>query len=260
MWVIYGGTDNSFYLLEYPLLILIGLIFYFPVHINLKNNILAALTSALPLITVYVVIDVFYFYSHRLLRVSDIKNVLNLWDIYPLLFVGLIFVVIMSFISMIFVLFIIGSGKINVSVKRLFVGSAFRLLLITALVTLFSTNTLYSYQGKFLNYNAWSDVRDIKKNGRLTSIIYYSKKNNDAAKKLAIHQQKGLQNPLSVEILRKRNIHIVMLESFIDPRYIKDVTFNKPPLYEKMRDILNNDHLDIAVSPVYGGGTDLPPI
>lgn len=256
IWVIYGGTSNYYYLLEYPLIVFIGLFFYFPVHKKLWTNLLAALAAALPIITVYAVIDVFFLYLHRLPLVSDIKNVMILWDVYPLFFAALIFVVSMSFIPMV-VLVIKGLKAIEkpLLIKRLIIGSGLRMFLAIILVFFLSTPAFNTYPSKFLVFRFLSDARNIKLNGRLTAELYYYRKNQAATAKLAIQKQKHLQNPLSVEIKNKKNIHIVMLESFMDPRLIKDISFNKSPLYEKMPDILNGNYFTMAISPVYGGST-----
>ena len=255
-WAIYGGACKNGYLLEYPLLIFIGRFFYFPILNNFRTNILAALVAALPIITVYAVIDVFYFYLHQLPRISDIKNVMILWDIYPLLFAALIFVVSMSFIPMIVLVFKgLRTIEKHLFIKRIIIGSALRIFLTIILVVLLSTNTLYAYQSKFLSFQVWSLAKNIKTNGRLATAIYYGRKNQETTERLAIQQHKHFPNHLSVEIKNKKNIHIVMLESFMDPRLIKDISFNKSPLYEKMPNILNDNYFTMAVSPVYGGAT-----
>jgi hypothetical protein len=120
---------------------------------------------------------------------------------------------------------------------------------------LLSTNTLYAYQSKFLSFQVWSLAKNIKTNGRLATAIYCGRKNQETTERLAIQQHKHFPNHLSVEIKNKKNIHIVMLESFMDPRLIKDISFNKSPLYEKMPNILNDNYFTMAVSPAYGGAS-----
>jgi phosphoglycerol transferase MdoB-like AlkP superfamily enzyme len=54
--------------------------------------------------------------------------------------------------------------------------------------------------------------------------------------------------------LDKRNVHIIVLESFLDPRLFSKLDFSIPPVHPAF-DELFGEHLSLSVSPVFGGAT-----
>jgi phosphoglycerol transferase MdoB-like AlkP superfamily enzyme len=55
---------------------------------------------------------------------------------------------------------------------------------------------------------------------------------------------------------RKRNVHIIMLESFVDPRLLSGLAFDRSPLYEGLAGYINpGARFDLIESPVYGGSS-----
>ncbi|MCK5539138.1 MAG: sulfatase-like hydrolase/transferase, partial [Bacteroidales bacterium] len=123
----------------------------------------------------------------------------------------------------------------------------------------FTTSSFSHYLFKKFDYYNWSQAKTIKKNGRFTSFIYYGIISRESKKKLILFKNKDINinkilfNNLTIE--NKRNIYVVILESFIDPRLIKDVTFNRSPLSQNIEKYLGGSEFFYIKSPVYGGGT-----
>ena len=122
---------------------------------------------------------------------------------------------------------------------------------------IFTPASAMPYEDRFLAFVPWSDYENIMENGRLASVVYYSNMGSVTAEKLAHLDIRSVYNPLSVKTAnwKKRNIHIVMLESFMDPRYLRQISFTRSPLYEKLPQLLGNSHFNVAISPIYGGDT-----
>jgi phosphoglycerol transferase MdoB-like AlkP superfamily enzyme len=68
----------------------------------------------------------------------------------------------------------------------------------------------------------------------------------------------GLQDRFQppVQQQQQRNVHLIVLESFVDPRLIEGVQFDRSPLHPSMRELLGDSGaFDLVKSPVYGSGT-----
>lgn len=257
LWAVYGGTSNGLVRFEYPVLLLFGALFFVPAGGAVRPNIIAALAASLPLIAAYVAFDVHYSYLHRALRLSDIQDARTLWDFQPALPFGLICVAALVFLPAIR-LFVKGMRGRQRAMRHIVSGLAFRAVLTAMSFWLvFASGITYPYLEKDLRFRATSDARNIKKHGRFASVIYYSGRSRAAAAKLAAVSIRNTRDPLAVAVGRKRNVHIVVLESFMDPRYVADIAFSGPgtPLYEEMPRLLPDSYFNVAVSPVYGGHT-----
>jgi phosphoglycerol transferase MdoB-like AlkP superfamily enzyme len=245
-------TSLTLYIFEFPVLFLLGLLFYVPGQ-KLIWNVLASLAATLPLITFYVVFDVFYNFRYRAMRFFDIGEIRVLWDFSPITFIGLIIVTAAAIFPSVLLL-VKRIKERGISIVVIVLRSVMTLAII---FLVFTPVAAVPYQGRFLNFVEWSDHENIDVNGRLSSVVYYSNKNSAVARNLANLDTETVRNPLSLQTAnwKKRNVHIVVLESFMDPRYLKEVSFTRDPLYEKMPQFLGSSHFNIAVSPVFGGDT-----
>lgn len=112
---------------------------------------------------------------------------------------------------------------------------------------------------KHYHYIEWSQAKTIKKNGRFSSFIYFALQSRRDQAKLAKYKERSLEIDKLLfqtdQLLQKPNIYIVVLESFIDPRLIKDATFSPSPLAPELKAYLYNSDFSHTISPVYGGGT-----
>jgi phosphoglycerol transferase MdoB-like AlkP superfamily enzyme len=251
-WSDFCKVQERLFYFEFPVFCLIGLLFYVP-GLKLIRNFLAALAAALPLIALYAVFDVFYDLRHHALRLSDIRDLRALWDVNPAMFMVLVAGITTAIFPSVFLLVkrIKEKGILTFEV-------ALRLVLTPVIIFfVFTPVAAMPYEDRFLAFVSWSDYENIMENGRLASVVYYSNMSTVTAENLAHLDTRTVPNPLSVKTAnwKKRNIHIVMLESFMDPRYLRQISFSRPPLYEKLPQILGNSHFNVAISPIYGGDT-----
>ena len=237
---------------ELPVFVLLSLFFYIPGRKRIVN-IIASLAAVWPLIAFYIIFDIFYDFRHSALRLSDLKELRGLLNFSPVMFISLV----MTFLAILTPLMLLMVGNIR---NGRFSPRAFALRLIVTLAILFLVFTpavSSSYQERFLKFVEWSDYENIIENGRLASFIYYSNMGYSTKAKLANLSRRTVSNPLLVKTTKwkRRNVHIVVLESFMDPRYLEKVSFSANPLYGKLPRFLGSAHFNIAVSPVYGGDT-----
>ncbi len=103
----------------------------------------------------------------------------------------------------------------------------------------------------------WSDRFTSAVIGRTTALFLFAATKNKALDDLARHPvvDDPDRNPGLVKdgLKNSRNIHILILESFLDPQRFKALKFQTPPAPPRFDALRKNMHL--SRSPVFGGGT-----
>lgn len=104
----------------------------------------------------------------------------------------------------------------------------------------------------------WSDRRNAEQWGRLYAALMRQARRGSFAQEL--HDFVPLaRSPLNVgpeelASLDRRNVHIIVMESFVDLRLLSGVQFSKPPFDQELARWLD-PYLSTSVSPVFGGET-----
>ena len=103
----------------------------------------------------------------------------------------------------------------------------------------------------------WSDRFTSAVIGRTTALFLFAATKNKALDDLAHHPviDDPDRNPalLKNALQKTRNIHILVLESFLDPSRFSSLEFRTPPAPPRFEALRKNLH--ISRSPVFGGGT-----
>jgi len=247
-----GGISSKIKSLEIPFLFILLSLLYFPAK-SLYKTILFAV---IPIIGLYLMYDIFYYFLARSPRVSDIVNVAVIKDFSLPISLGF-FAMVLLIVGSIF--YLIYSYKKRVSPKDFYITLLIKILAIFSLLYFLNSEFFQKYFFKRFNYFSWSQSRTIRKNGRFSSFLYYHYKHKNAKKKLLTFKEKNINvNKIlfkNISLKEKSNIYIVILESFIDPRLIKNATFNRTPLAKNMQKYLINRNFSYTISPIYGGGT-----
>ncbi len=202
---------------------------------------------------IYVYHDVFFHYFQRAPRLTDIKN-------YPALFeVSLP----LALLTGVYVL-CITVPTLFCGIQNLLTGSKGKqlvtMLQLTGLILLslflFSPKA-YEYQKKNLHFTDWSTAKNIRENGRFSSLIYTYNKRLETISVINQSPALAISDFLYTKrTYRKPDIHIIILESFINPENIRDLFFKSSPIHPGLSPFLLEDgNFSIVQSPVYGGGT-----
>ncbi|MCB9057727.1 MAG: hypothetical protein H6627_04125 [Calditrichae bacterium] len=98
----------------------------------------------------------------------------------------------------------------------------------------------------------------MRENGKLSSLFFFS--NQESSNYRSLSQNSKLAMDIHKKLFPglvkiKRNIHFIVLESFIDPRLIKNIIYNPSPLCQEMDPYLINGQFSHTISPSYGGDT-----
>ena len=243
-----GHTYLQVYL-ELPLLVMILFLLYIPYKSLFKNAFLAFL----PLLSLYIVYDIFYYFLKRSARLSDFSNIVMLNDFSFLMMLGMIFFVFLTIIPI--SLLFLGFRTKNYRKNRALLLS--KLFMMGSLFFLFFTNN--NYLIKNFNYINYSQAKTIKYNGRFASFIYYDCMSHISAQKVISYQKKDVNISQILfpnkNLHKKRNIHLIVLESFVDPRLFKNISYNRSPLSNSLKKYLGKEGFSYLKSPIYGGGT-----
>ncbi len=251
-WVDSGGVSGNIKYIELPLLVFTLLLLYFPFGNVFKN----ALISVIPILGLYLLYDVFYSFLAKSPRIDDLQNVSVLSDFSALLSGGLIVVVLLIVLAVSYQIYIFKKRETK---SVFYTVIALKIIAIAGFVYYLGTDHFRDYLQKRFKYYSWSQAKTIKKNGRFASFIYYGIKSSQAKERLSSYKNRDIDvNGLlfeKIKIGQKRDIYIVILESFIDPRLIKNVKFDPSPLAKEMKKYLKNGRFSYITASIYGGGT-----
>jgi len=253
-WVhIANANLKELFKLEIPLLFLGALFLYLP---SKNKKLLLALLSTATLLLLYIIFDLFYSFLMRSPQLSDFTNITLIWDFDPLLSLGAF--------ALLFLLLFLLSYPLYIFYKEYGKKSFLRILtlkvsLLLAAFFYLQTPSFAKHLNKRLSYFHWSQKVTIQKSGRLSSFLYYSSQSFLAAKELQNYKNRDLNVTAELfgnfTIEKPRNIYIIALESFVDPRLIRGTAYNKDPLSEKLKPYLYQNNFSFVRSPVYGGDT-----
>lgn len=237
--------------LELPLM----LYFYFLVRSFLPKQRFRALLAAIPVLLVYLFLDVYYLLLGRVFRLSEIQELPELIDVLP-------------WQQSLGIAAILGLPLLLVASQLRWPGMRRALLSILPLVVVVAAmeaRPAWFLQGFTTVANppiVWSDYRSVGIDGRLSMVLYQEARRQQALQSLAAYRDDAgyrAENERHLrqlhEISTPRNVHIVVLESFFDPLRLEKLQFNRDPVHPDFRKLLTGNTEALSRSPVYGGYT-----
>ena len=216
---------------------------------GIKSFGLRLLLSLYPILAIYIVIEVFIVNLDRVPRISDLENLMTLADLSPAYAITLIAMAVLYF-PIVFFLFYLNRKK---TFHWLLYWSNF-----LSLVGLFIFWQFYGYDKyRYIHFHEKSSVA---LNGRISSLIYYTNLENQNFEKIRSRQfssKCNLDYQFKGGVVDRRNVYVVVLESFIDPRLLEGFSFDKSPLSPALKDLFfeKNFSFSFPLSPCYGGRT-----
>jgi len=245
-----GGIDEYFAAFHHELPYL--LVLFAALHYLMKPSVLRAVVAAVPIIVIYLGMDLYYIFMHSILKLDDLLLLpegLAVSPVWVRLGVSLgLFVWAATF------LLLLKRHPRDLTLPLL-------LLIIAAVppVAVFTrpAQFLESAEGQYISVVPWSDYWTAKTAGRATSLLLFAATKQKTKAELAMLPM--IDDPdrdpaiLKSSVLGPRNIHILVLESFLDPDRFKALKFSTPtapPQFKALR-----EKIHVAESPVFGGGT-----
>lgn len=249
----FGGMSALWWNLphEGPLLFYL----YYLLTLLMPAGRMGAALAGVPIVIVYLLMDTYFFLFGRVFRLTELKELPELIDILPLSLsipIGLIFILLL--VGFVWVMRIRKPARLLVFLLPM-VGL---ISLLVAKPDLF----LKAYSATSVEVVEWSEEENLRWNGRLWSIFYEEAKRRAALLGAEIyvdrpeyqqHQQARLAALSSVE--KKPNVHLVVMEGFVDAARLSKLKLNQDPLHPKFRALLAGGKGYLSRSPVYGGYT-----
>jgi hypothetical protein len=222
---------------------------YFLFNGILKNDRFQYVGAAIPILIVYIIHDLYFFTfgkTPRLIEIKELPELVNVLDVKHLSLLLFLFIPLGVFFI-----------KFDKNKLKLFLLRSLPLFIVIFLM-IYTPESLAKYIDKIGNIVEWSDVKTVKKNGRIITAIYYEAKRRYAYNQLSNYRDlTKLKLKVTEKVLNKinnRNVHLIILESFIDPRWFNNLKFNINPAHDSFMRLLDNK-VGSSLSPVFGGGT-----
>ena len=227
---------------------------YFLCNYLLKKSRRQPWLAALPLVLAYTIADVYFMAYGRFGRIVEVAEIPELIEILPFLYVALLGL----------------AGATCLLVLMLSLDwRHWRRGLIASLPLLALIGVVELAPGKFLDafdflgkdVMEWSDALSVSNNGRFAMIAYFEAlRKNSIEKTLAfrhrhefIDQMAALSGQIKTSA-RNRNVHLIVLESFLDPKLFSGMKFSQPPTAPAFSKLIGKTDT-YSISPVFGGGT-----
>ncbi|MGB7989677.1 MAG: sulfatase-like hydrolase/transferase [Candidatus Methylophosphatis roskildensis] len=210
--------------------------------------------AGLPIVCLYGLYDGFFLGYGEVFRVVNFNELPELMQVLPLphktLLIGTLFVPLLLVL-------------LRVDLRRYrhaLVGSVPALLL--------GANTQFGAQQFVSAFDAigtdvvvWSDELSVENNGRFAMLFYFEAQRRVALAQSATYRDRAEYAKRAEELataLREhgagRHVHLVVLESFIDPTLFKGVQYSRDPRHPAYVALFGKN-VGYSLSPVFGGGT-----
>ncbi|MDO9263347.1 MAG: sulfatase-like hydrolase/transferase, partial [Desulfosalsimonadaceae bacterium] len=234
----------------------IPLVLYLYVYFNLitRKSRVQFLAAALPVLLVYGVFDVYHLLLGRLIRIAEVTELPEMFSIMPM--GAKISVVLLMGLPLLFFLW-----SLSLSRFRPLILGALPLLAILVAVERYPDFFIDAFKRTQKTICWYSDTESAGTSGRISMALYNEALRKSSLKKIAAYRgdsffKKAFDDKVAkVSALRtKSNVHLIMLESFIDPNLFLDARFSRNPMHPSF-DALFKNKAGFSISPVFGGAT-----
>lgn len=240
-------------LVEYPLVAAVLLLGYVP---SSRPGRPSAYVAAGGVLTAYAAFDLFYHYLKRAPRPSDLQNAHLVWDFSPALAgAGLLAACAVGCLGVVHLrrMWRVGPRR---SLPLL---AGVRCALAGAGCLLLASRPFAGVLESTYENVHWSEHLTVRLNGRLSSFLYFRFKEQGTREWIAAGRSPGMDAMGRIfpgEPVRRPNIHVIVLESFLDPRRVRDAVYSRSPLADELRPFLaGGEGFSRVISPVYGGNS-----
>ena len=227
---------------------------YLLFYLILKPGRWRPLQAALPVLLIYMVQDVFYHFYGKVFRIIEVLELPELLQVLPLTYsVPLVLLFVAPLLWLI--------TALDYRQRLLIVVGTLPLLLTVYLMEFMPQSYAALIENNGNEITTYSDGISVVNNGRLTMLFYREAKRVEALaatqpyRNRAAYEQKADQIAAELKLhSTQRNVHLIVLESFLDPTLFTQASFSKDPVHPDFK-ALFGDKLGLAISPVFGGGT-----
>jgi len=235
--------------LEIPLLLYI----YFLANQLTQKTRLQPLIAAGPPLVLYGITDAYHIMFGRLPRIIELAEVPELFQILPPLPLALL----ATALALPMLAFIY---SLDLSAGRRFLLLT-PIVLLALVVELLPSAFMTAFEETQQEIVFYSDIASVRNNGRLGMMLYYEARRKSTRAMVSEHK---IDPAILLDIDKvaadikeqplKPNIHLVVLESFLDPRLLHKARFSINPAHPSFVQLFGRKG-GFSISPVFAGGT-----
>ncbi|MFM2089949.1 MAG: hypothetical protein RLZZ127_438 [Planctomycetota bacterium] len=249
LWVPYGGMSGRHWLFEIPFALAIAGLLYHPWRGTAGVRAIAAVLAMLPVLVLWLAFDIAGAALQAMPRATDLLDLPTLWDSAPWLVALVVAALPLALAPA------AGAAWRRRTAGGLgWRGAGIRLAALAALAALPWSPPGRWWMGEVVGPMPWSWYQSARRRGRMYTFIWdwHQARNQLAAIRAAAPVE--LPEPFPGRP-RPRDVFIIVLESFIDPRLLDGVSYAPDPLHPDLAAWLAGRPFAMATSPVFGGRT-----
>ena len=248
----FGGLPSfrDAWRLEIPLVLYL----YYTLNLALRPFRWQPLVAAAPIVIFYIGADVYFMLFGRLPHIVELAELSELFRVFPLYLVLplslLLGLPVVAFLSC-----------LNFRRIRPLTLGLLPFLVLALFIEFLPNHFLDVFektQGEIVFY---SDVHSTRNNGRLGMMLYNEARRKSYLEKIAGYRGNSVYRKEFTKAVNtvkgqndKRNVHMIVLESFLDPTLMKGAQFSRRPIDPSFDELFHNKG-GFSISPVFAGGT-----
>lgn len=232
------------------------LLFYLYCYFNLilRPSRWQALLAAVPLFLTYLGQDIYYLMYSSVFRIAELASISELFHVLSLKALALLVVTVAAPLGYFL-------WSINYRKFVALVAGILPLLLLIGAAELYPESyaaTFSKVGGEIIN---WSDPLSVANNGRFMMLLYREAERRLAKTRTTMFRDRPQYEQKAQQLAgwirtnsNKRNVHLVVMESFLDPTLFEGAKYTKDPMHPSFKKLFGNK-MGFSVSPVVGGRT-----
>jgi len=234
--------------------IVLVLYFYGLFYFLLKPIAWRGLLAVVPILLLYLVHDVFYLAYGKVFRFINFKELPELLQILP-----------WHYTLVLALVFILPLGLIlwHANYRRVYLVGAWLLPLMLLVMTVNFTPAAFASGFRDVAHEIvkYSDGKSVENNGRLAMLFFREAQRVSVTDQMTPYRHRRAYDAAFNERVAQlapqinhHNVHLIILESFLDPTLFRDLHFNQSPLHPDFARLVGNA-MSLSLSPVFGGST-----
>lgn len=210
--------------------------------------------AGLPIVCAYGLYDGFFLAYGEVFRVVNFNELPELMQVLPLPHKLLL-------VSTLFLPIVLVLARIDLRRYRQALAGSVPALLLGANTQFGAEQFVAVFDSIGTDVVVWSDELSVENNGRFAMLFYFEAQRRMALAQSATYRDRAAYAKRAEELAGAlaehgagRHVHLVVLESFIDPTLFKGVQYSRDPRHPDYV-ALAGKSLGYSISPMFGGGT-----
>jgi phosphoglycerol transferase MdoB-like AlkP superfamily enzyme len=247
-----GGLSSFAYHIPFegPLLLYL----YWLLNAIQRQDRWTAWLAALPLLCLYGLYDGFFLAYGSVFRIVNFNELPELLQVLPLPHKTLL-------VGTLFLPWLLVLLRIDVHRYRLALAGCVPALLLAASTQFAAEPFVTTFDSIGTDVVVWSDELSVENNGRFAMLLYFEAQRRVALAQSATYRDRPGYAAQAEALARAladngagRHVHLVVMESFIDPTLFKGVQYSRDPRHPDFVARFGKN-IGYSLSPVFGGGT-----